>query len=201
MRSVFLAAALIAVPGHASDPFACVEEDVAAAFLGNWFQGSLPAYSTEATGDFTKLFLPEGFSLVGTRIDGTGRTVVYRSEQDKGTAYRAAIAAMENNGWWETGHPGHVRGAFNTGSRPSSALLCRDGRERSLVVSAVKRAGKTFISYAEGTGGMRCDFPGVPAWAASPAARRGAPMPDLYLPDNIAAGYPGATGGDFQQTS
>lgn len=196
--NLFLAAALVTVPCHASDPFACVDDSVVAAFLGNTFQGGQPTFSTEAPADFTKLALPEGFALVGSKVEGMGRTLVYRSEDEKGPAYHAAIDAMEDDGWWELGSPGQVGGGFQTQRLPSYSLLCREGQKLSLVITAWKRDGMTFVSYAEGTGGMRCDRPGIPAWVSRPGDRR---MPDLYLPDGIDGGYPGASGGDSQQTS
>ena len=44
----------------ADDPFACVDPDVAEAFLGGWSRG-LPTYSTAVPDNFPELNVPDRF--------------------------------------------------------------------------------------------------------------------------------------------
>ena len=201
MRIILSALALLALPARAGDPFACVADDVVAAFLGNSYSGSLPEYSTEVPDEFTRLPLPEGFSLVGSRSEGSKITVVYRSADDKQGAYRAAIDVLEDKGWRELRRAGDVRGGFQSEHLPSHAFLCREGARFSLTVTAVKRASRTLVSYLQGTTGVRCDYPGVPSWAAVPGEDQMPPMPALSLPRGVTARHPGGSGGDGQFTS
>ena len=81
-----IALLILAAPiiSHADDPFACVDPDVARAFLGNWYQGR-PQYSTSIPDDFFDLAVPASLSLVGSEATGALTTVVYTTRISNAT--------------------------------------------------------------------------------------------------------------------
>ncbi len=140
---------LLIAPGAAvaSDPFACVDPDVASAFLGHWHQGEAE-YSTEFPTDFVPLDVPEEFSLLGSQRTEKSTTVAFRANMDADSAFEASTDKLAGLGWTASPNlPGSTRSGFQHGPTPSSTVVCKDDEAGGLSVIAYERAGKAFVNY------------------------------------------------------
>jgi hypothetical protein len=146
-----LAGVFLVVTSHAfasTDPFECVDPDVAAAFLGSWHQDQ-PAFSTTIPEDFVTLSVPDGFVVVGSQSSSSHRSVVYKTdEDDPATAMSNSLDALRKDGWALVEQ--NLRGGFagfQTHTRPSTRVVCRDSDPGVMNVTSAERAGETLISF------------------------------------------------------
>ena len=120
MRYAYLLILAIAHSAYAEDPFACVDPDVADAFLGDSYRGR-GEYLTSIPQGFVNLAVPSGLSLVGSQKANSMTTVVYKTSMGADQALGSAVRAMTEAGWTEKEQRhGRVRGGFQTSSRPTA---------------------------------------------------------------------------------
>lgn len=132
----------------ANDPFACVDPDIADAFLGYWHE-SRPQYSTSVPADFFDTKLPATFELVGSKSSDSNVTVVYKSRQSAEAALASSMKAMEDAGWKDfTLSYRASLGGFRSQSVPTSASMCHDSYPGEMNIIAKQSSGRTFVSFA-----------------------------------------------------
>ncbi len=148
MNRLVLLTLAVSTASFADDPFACVDPDVADAFLGGWYQ-SPPTYSTSLPDNFAELNVPARFTLVGSQVGDSHMSVVYKTEMNTEGALSSAVSAMTDAGWTKMeDHGMSARGGFQTTTRPKSASLCRDHKPRVLSAIAHSKSGQTYVSYS-----------------------------------------------------
>jgi len=201
MRSAILLILALANAAYADDPFACVDPDVADAFLGDPYRGR-GEYSTTVPDGFVDLNLPAGSSLIGSQTVNSISTVIFKANVNRGRALSAAVDAMARSGWseYEQQRRG-VTGGFQTNTRPISAtVLCNDDFPGALSVIASEKSGQTFVSYVQHADSRSCG-------AKEPAELRHNPsemmrlVPRLKLPDGAKATNTGMGGNGHQVSS
>ena len=201
MKSAYFLVLAIASSAYADDPFACVDPDVADAFLGDPYRGR-GEYSTTVPDEFVELNLPPGSSLIGSQAVNSMRTVVFKSNAERDRALSAAVDAMARSGWaeYERQHLG-MAGGFQTNTRPISAtVLCHDDFPGALSVIASEKSGQTFVSYVQHADSRSCG-------AKEPAELRHSPsemmrlVPRLNLPEGAKATNSGMGGNGHQVSS
>lgn len=193
MRQTYFLILAIAQSAYAADPFACVDSDVADAFLGDPYRGR-GEYSTSIPDGFANLIVPPGLSLVGSQTIDSMTTVVYKAKRDSDSALNAAVAAMAKAGWSEAAqqYPG-ATGGFQTGSQPMTMMLCHDDFDGALSVFAAVKSGQTFVSYVQHPRSQSCGL-------AEPALTQHDPsammrfVPTLKLPEGVKASNIGMGG-------
>jgi hypothetical protein len=192
MRYVSLLMLAISAASYAEDPFACVDPDVADAFLGNSYQ-ERGEYSTSIPDDFVPLDVPGGLSLVGSQIVDSMTTVVYKTKMDAGAALDAAVGAMAKSGWVENEErQWGVSGGFQTSSMPMATVLCHDDEPDALSIIAIDKSGRTFVSYMRHSASQSCgDAPTARHYDPSEMMRL---VPALKLPKGAKATNAGMGG-------
>jgi hypothetical protein len=201
MRPAYLLILAIAHPAYADDPFACVDPDVADAFLGDPYRGR-GVYSTTVPNGFVGLNLPSGSSLVASQTLDSMTTVVFKTNVGRDQALSAAVGAMAKSGWAETEQQNRrVTGGFQTSTRPTTAsALCNDDYSGALSVIASEKSGQTFVSYVHHPTSQNCG-------AREPAQVRHNPsemmrlVPTLKLPEGATATNTGMGGNGHQVSS
>lgn len=149
MNRFLLFVLLVSGSSLADDPFACVDPDVASAFLGQR-HGGVPSYSTAVPDGFVKLDVPAGLTLVGSQIDGATTTVVYKTRLDVEDALAAGAAVMVDAGWAEfVDARTRSTGGFQTYQRSPASLFCHDTEAGSVSVMAMKKRGQTLVSFVK----------------------------------------------------
>lgn len=198
-RAYFLILAIVH-PAYADDPFACVDPDVADAFLGDSYRGR-GEYSTLIPDSFVDLNVPRGLSLVGSQTSNSMTSVVFKADMGTDRALSVAVGAMVKAGWAEN-EPQYrgVSGGFQTSTRPKSIVLCNDEYAGALSVIAAEKSGQTFVSYVRHPASQSCG-------AAESAPVRYDPsemmrlVPTLKLPDAAKASNAGMSGSGHQVSS
>ena len=110
MRRATLLILVLSVSGasYAEDPFACVDPEVANAFLGTW-QRDIPSYSTSIPNEFVILDVPKSLALVGSQNDANMTTVVFRTSMGIEDALLASTGAIaegrRGRGWSRSSQP------------------------------------------------------------------------------------------------
>lgn len=200
MKPAYFLILAIAHSAYADDPFACVDPDVADAFLGDSYRGR-GEYSTSIPHGFADLNVPSGLSLVGSQTVDSMTTVVYKANMGTDQALNAGVAAMAETGWTENVQQHRqVRGGFQAGSRPTATVLCNDDYSDALSIITADKAGQTFVSYVQHAASQSC---GV----AEPAPIRHNPsemmrlVPTLHLPAGAKASDTGMGGNGHQVSS
>lgn len=200
MRSACFLMLAIATAAYADDPFACVDPDVADAFLGDPYRGR-GEYSTIVPDGFVDLSLPAGWTLIGSQAFDAMTTVTFKTSMDRERAFTASVAAMARSGWAEIGqqYPG-ATGGFQTGTHPILVtVLCSDDLSRALSVIAAERSDQTFVSYVQHPDPRSCGakVQEEPRYDPSELMRL---VPSLKLPVDVRATNTG-TGGNGNQVS
>ena len=200
MRHACLLILTIASSVSAEDPFACVDPDVADAFLGDSY-GGRGAYSTSIPNGFAALIVPPGLSLIGSQTMNLSTSVVYKAKQGKGSALKAAVAAMADAGWSENAQQYRwMTGGFQSGSRPTSAVLCHDDYDGSLSVIAADKSGSTFVSYVQHPAAQSCRNKEHAAVRHDPSEMMRL-LPTLELPEGVKASNTGMGGNGHEVSS
>ena len=185
----------VSTASFADDPFACVDPDVANAFLGGWYQ-SPPSYSTSVPDEFVKLHIPARLTLVGSQVGDSNMSVVYQTEMSAKAALSRAVIALTDAGWIEMADQrmSAMRG-FQSSMRPQSTSLCRDDQPAALSVIAISKSGQTYVSYSMHSQ-LQSQACGEPAAAARISVPRTlmAHLPILRLPEDAKSSNVGAGG-------
>jgi len=193
MRHTYFLILAIAQSAYAEDPFACVDPDVAAAFLGDPYQGR-GEYSTSIPDGFATLIVPSGLSFVGSQTTNSMTSVVYKAKQNTDSALNAAVAAMANAGWSEGAQQNRgAIGGFQTASRPTATMLCHDDYDGALSVIAADKSGQTFISYVQHSTSQSCRI-AQPARVQHDPSEMMRLVPTLKLPEGVKASNTGMGG-------
>ena len=200
MRLAFFLILAMASAAYADDPFACVDPDVTAAFLGDSYRGR-GEYSTKIPGGFVDLNLPAGFSHVGSQTFDAMSTVVYEADMEKNRAFTAALDAMTDKGWTEAHRQRlGVMGGFQSRSRATAAtVLCNDDFSRALSLSAAEKSGQTFVSYSEHSDAQSCRVKEAAVFRHDPVEAMRL-VPRLQLPEGARTTNTGM-GGDGHQAN
>jgi hypothetical protein len=201
MRHAYFLILVIAHSAYADDPFACVDPDVADAFLGDSYRGR-GEYSTAIPSGFVDLNLPSGLSLVASQTMDSMTTVVFKTNMGRDQALNAAVGAMAQSGWAENEQQHRrVTGGFQTSTRPTTAMaLCNDDYSGALSVIASEKSGQTFVSYVQHSKSQNCG-------AKEPSLIRHNPsemmriVPTLKLPEGATATNTGMGGNGHQVSS
>lgn len=201
MRYALLVTLAISAASFAEDPFACVDPDVADAFVGHSYFGRAE-YSTSIPAGFTRLTVPAGSSLVGSQSTDSMTTVVYKSGMSTERALGAAIEALAESGWTEAALLHRGSGGFRGSAEPASAVLCHPDDPGTLSVLAKDASGKTFVSYAHHGSSPNCQGED----ADQDLVHMGLPtlmrlLPTLKLPDGAKASDIGSSGSSDSVTS
>lgn len=194
MRSSLLLILAIASTAHADDPFACVDPDVATAFLGGSVRDR-GEYSTALPSGFVEISPPAGSSLIGSHATNLMTTVVYKTDADADRTLTAATNAMAKHGWVGAGrlHRGATGGFQVNRGRNSIALLCNDDIPGALSVNAYEKSGQTFIAYAQYANSESCGAGNRPVPAHEPSDMMRL-IPRLDLPADAEATTTGMGG-------
>lgn len=192
-RATFLVF-LLSSASFADDPFACVDPDVADAFLGNWYQGR-PEYSTSIPDGFVRLDVPAGLSLVGSQVSGPMTTVVYKTLMDAEPALDAAVGALAESGWveFEDSQKTARRGFQSSRGGPAVKIVCNDDGTNALSVIANDKSGHTLISYMNHSGSPSCGGPTATTLRHDPSEMM-TNLPILKLPEGAKASNTGMGG-------
>lgn len=200
MRCICLLILAASVASYAEDPFSCVDSAVADAFLAGPYQ-ERAQYSTSIPDGFITLAVPEGLSLVGSKVEGSGMSVVYKASMDPGPALAAAVGAMAQSGWVENeGQAWGMSGGFRDRSQPVATMLCHDEEPGALSIMSVDRSQHTLVTYAHYAEVHYCT-------QAPGAARYDGPLrmmrllPNLTLPEGVEATNSGSGGGTGEVSS
>lgn len=200
-RSILLAF-VVSTSSFADDPFACVDPDVANAFLGGWYQ-SLSTYSTSVPDNFAELSVPAGFTLVGSRVAESHMSVVYKTEMNVDAALSSAVSAMTDAGWMKMKDQRmSARGGFQTSTRPQATSLCRDDKPRVLSAISHRKSGQTYVSYS-----MHNQIQAQPCGEPTPTPRfdpyrtLSGHLPVLKLPEDAQSSNVGGGGGGDEVNS
>ena len=193
MRLAYFLILAIAPSVSAENPFACVNPNVADAFLGDAY-GGRGTYSTSVPDGFPALIVPPGWSLIGSQTMSLSTSVVYKANQDKDSALRDAVAAMTGAGWSENSqHYRWMAGGFQTTSHPVSAVICHDDYDGSLSVIAADKSGHTFVSYVQHPAAQGCESENSAAVRHDPSEMMRL-LPTLKLPEGVKASNTGMGG-------
>ena len=198
MRSAYLLILAIANAAYADDPFACVNPDVADAFLGDPYRGR-GEYSTAVPDGFVDLSPPAGSSLVGSQTVNSMTTVIFKANMERDRALSAAVDAMARSGWaeYEQQHRG-MTGGFQTNTRPISAtVLCNDDFSGALSVIASEKSGQTFVSYVQHADSRSCSAKEQAEFRHNPSEMMRL-VPRLKLPEGARATNTGMGGNGHQ---
>lgn len=199
-RSILLVL-LVSTSSFADDPFACVDPDVANAFLGQW-QRDLPSYSTSIPDEFVRFNAPASLTLVGSQIEGNMTTVVFRTNLDVEDALLASAATMVDAGWAEKiDERATARRGFQTVQRSTASVFCHDNQPGSVSVIAKKKTGQTLVSFVQHTEPVSrsCDDPAPVPPRHNPRELM-AKLPVLRLPEGATATNMG-TGGNGDEVN
>lgn len=193
MRRATLFLLFLSGASNADDPFACVDPDVANAFLGNRYQGR-PEYSTTVPDGFVRLDVPAGFSLVGSQMSGSTTTVVYKTRMNADPAMKAAVGALAESGWIENDDRRRsARRGFQTRSAPAATVLCHDDETGALSVIANDKSGQTLVSYVRHAESQSCGDQTVARPRHDPGEMM-SQLPILKLPNGVKASNTGMGG-------
>ena len=201
MRGLFLLIVALSNAAYADDPFACVDPDVADAFLGDPYRGR-GEYSTMIPDRFVNLNLPAGSSLIGSQSANSMTTVVFKTKLDRVPALTAAVDAMTRSGWTEYEHERRgITGGFQTNNRPISATaLCNDEIPGALSVIASEKSGQTFVSYVHHPDSPSCGVK-QPVEVMHDPSEMMRLVPRLKLPERATATNSGMGGNGHQVSS
>ncbi len=199
-RAYFLILA-IANSTYAEDPFACVDPDVADAFLGDSYRGR-GEYSTTIPDGFVDLKLPSGLSLVASQKADLMTTVVFKADMEMERALEMAVGSMVESGWAENNQQyGRVTGGFQSNSRPTTAaVLCNDDYAGALSVIAADKSGQTFVSYIQHPTSRSCGEREPTKVRHNPSEMMRL-VPTLRLPEGAKASDTGMGGNGHQVSS
>ncbi|MEL7022587.1 MAG: hypothetical protein AAGL69_02505 [Pseudomonadota bacterium] len=200
MRSVVLLILAITNAANADNPFACVDSDVADAFLGDPYRGR-GDYSTAIPDGFANLNVPAGSLLVGSQTLDSMTTVIFKTKVGRDRALSLAVDAMAQSGWaeYEQQH-WSMSGGFQTSTRPiSAAVLCNDNFPDALSVIASEKSGQTFVSYVQHAASQSCGAKPLAELRHNPSEMMRL-VPRLKLPEGAKATNIGM-GGDGDQVS
>ena len=137
---------VIPISAFAEDPFACVDPDVADAFLGRWNQAR-PTYSSSVPAAFLNTELPANLELIGSSVSGSMTIVVYKSNTNPDKAVASTMEALKNAGWKNLSESHYQRrGGFQVGPKPVSTALCHDSKAGSISVVAKEGSNGTLLS-------------------------------------------------------
>jgi len=185
----------------ADDPFACVDPDIADAFLGGWYQNS-PTYSTSVPGDFVELNIPTSLTLVGSQVADSHMMAVYKTEESTEAALSAAVSAMTEAGWTAISDQQMptMRG-FQSSLQPRAISLCSDDKSDALSVMVNGKSGQTYVSYSMyGHMQSRICSEQVPTAPMAPHGTLMGHLPILKLPEN-AKSFNGGGGGSGDEAN
>lgn len=199
-RSILLIL-LVSTSSFANDPFACVNPDVANAFLGQW-QRDLPSYSTSIPDEFVRFNAPASLTLVGSQIEANMTTVVFGTSLDVEDALSASAAAMVDAGWSEKiDERATARRGFQAVQRSTAPVFCHDNQPGAVSVIAKKKTGQTLVSFVHHTEPVSrsCDEP-APVPPRHDPRELIALLPMLKLPEGATATNMG-TGGNGDEVN
>ena len=200
MRYACLLTLAITAPGHAEDPFACVDPDVVNAFLGSSYHGDV-AYSTSIPSGFGSLEIPAGFSLIGSQSSDTVNTVIYKSTAGAEPSLQVAVDAMAKSGWQDKSkRQQRSMGGFQAYSMPLAATLCHEQDPYAIAVNATVKADTTFVSYTRFEASQGCEAEEAPSPRHRPESMM-ARIPTLDLPDGVRATNHGISGSGDEVSS
>ena len=202
MNRFILLTLAMSTASFADDPFACVDPDVADAFLGGWRQ-SLPTYSTSVPDKFAELNVPARFTLVGSQVADSHMSVVYKTEMNTEAALSSAVSAMTDTGWTKMeDHEMSARGGFQTSTRAKAASLCHDDNPRVLSAIAHSKSDQTYVSYSmySQLRSQPCGEP-TPTPRFDPYRTLSGHLPVLKLPEDARSSNVGGGGGGDEVNS
>ena len=125
MKRIFLICLIFPVAAIAEDPFACVDPEFAAAFLGTGYQNR-PNYSTELPDAFDDLRVPDSLKLVGSETNDFSLRAIYKTAENASGVLSNVVDLLTGDGWrdLESIMAMHTR-AFQSGINPKMARECR----------------------------------------------------------------------------
>ncbi|MEN7344111.1 MAG: hypothetical protein AAAFM81_14260 [Pseudomonadota bacterium] len=201
MRSLILLILAVANTAYADDPFACVDSDVADAFLGDPYRGR-GEYSSAIPEGFVDLNLPVESSFVGSQTIDSMTTVIFKTNVERDRALSAAVDAMTQSGWTEYERQRRsVSGGFQISThRVSATVLCNDNFPDALSIVASEKSGQTFVSYVQHAASQSCDAKPPTEFRRDPSEMMRL-VPRLKLPEGTKAANTGMGGNGHQVNS
>lgn len=146
MKPVILLVLLLPVANAADDPLNCVDPDIVNGFLERWSEEQ-SVISRSLPADFVDLDLPSDYALIGSWQRETMATVVYKTERNSLGALSDVTEIFTLAGWEDvTDKSGWSGGGFQSNSRPTVAMVCRDTEPGVVTITATNRAGQTYLS-------------------------------------------------------
>lgn len=179
----------------AEDPFSCVDPDVANAFLGSW-QQDVPSYSTSIPEGFVEVDVPANLSFVGSQIEESTVTAVYKTDLNTEDAMSVSAGVMMDAGWTEKADEfAGMRRGFQPLQRRMSSVFCHEDQPGSVSVIAKKKTDQTLVSLVHHTAPVSrsCDDP-PPAPPRHDRLEMLTRLPLLKLPEGTTATHTGRGG-------
>ena len=203
MRRATLLILVLSVSGasYAEDPFACVDPEVANAFLRTW-QRDIPSYSTSIPNEFVILDVPPSLTLVGSQNDANMTKVVFRTSMGIEDAFLASTGAIAVAGWVEKIDEGILaRRGFQSVQESIGSRFCHESQPGVLSVTARKRTEQTLVSFVHytDTESQGCAEPASAAPGYHPRELM-EKLPLLKLPEGVTARHMG-TGGSGEEVN
>ncbi len=159
MKRLFLACLIFPVTAIADDPFACVDPEFAAAFLGTGYQHR-PEYSTELPDAFDGLPVPDTFELVGSATNSYSLRAVYKTTEDSTVALSNVLNLLMNDGWRNLANVMAMQArGFQSGINPKMARVCRNIEPGLLTINVSDLTDQTYLSFSMANygEGQTCD--------------------------------------------
>lgn len=198
MKRILLSCLLFSGAAMAEDPFACVDPEFVAAFLGTGYQ-KRPDYSTELPDAFGELRVPDSLKLVGSETNDFSLRAVYKTAEKPSAVLSSVVDLLTDDGWrnLENIMAMHTRG-FQSGINPKMARVCRDIEPGLLSIIASHSSDQTYLSFSMTSYGEGQTCSDLEAQANSMMRRgmnRWSDLPVLDLPDDVQSSNAGMGGG------
>lgn len=197
MNRISLVLLILPIAAIADDPFACVDPDVAAAFLENVYQNP-PAYSTEIPAAFDGVHVPFDFEAIGSESNRHALRAVYKATVDPDEAIERVVGNLTEDGWQSFAGLAYRARGFQSQSTPKMARVCRDSEPGLLTISANEISGVTYVSVSIATREMdkACEDLGSQDHVARfERMNVFSELPNLEIPDNYQYTSSGMGGG------
>ena len=159
MKRLFLACLIFPVTAIADDPFACVDPEFAAAFLGTGYQ-QRPEFSTELPDAFEGLPVPDTFELVGSETNSFSLRAVYKTSESATDALGVVLDLLVTDGWRNLANVMAMQSrGFQSGINAKMVRVCRDIEPGLLTVNASDSTDQTYLSFSMTSygDGQTCD--------------------------------------------
>ena len=198
MKRLIFACLIFPVTAIADDPFACVDHEFAAAFLGTGYHHR-PEYSTELPDAFDGLPVPDTFELVGSETNDHSLRAVYKTTENPSDALSNVVDLLTEDGWRDVASIMAMRmRGFQSRTIPKMARVCRDTEPGLLSITVSEASSQTYLSFSMTNygEGQTCDDLEAQSNAFS---RRGTSLwndlPALDLPEDAQSSNAGSGGG------